>query len=136
VRDAEQVPNRFVCFVKVKIEFGNNKKVTCKGSGVLLDERWVLTAAHNVMLRDETIQKLKMNKANPVDNSYVKLALHDGTTHGEYSIVSLRMSSKFKAYSNTMSDFALIEIAPKVAGEHQVEKVYPPVVALSEAAYK
>lgn len=48
VKDAEEVPNRYVCYIKIKVFDGEKPIRICHGSGVLLADGWVLTAAHNV----------------------------------------------------------------------------------------
>lgn len=57
-------------------------------------------------------------KGNPIDQSYIKLALHDGTDHGKYSIVSLRMAKKYASYNQNIHDYALIQIAPTNPADH------------------
>jgi hypothetical protein len=52
---------------------------------------------------------LKKRKQVPEDKSYVKLAVHEGSNHGEFSIVNMHFSTKKSA----ICDYALLEIAPK-----------------------
>jgi hypothetical protein len=91
VRDVQEVPNRFICFIKVKILADGEKYISCYGSGVLLGERWMLTAAHNVWCRREAIEKVTNMKSKVEDMSYVKLALHEGSNNGEYKILNVHM---------------------------------------------
>lgn len=80
IDDVEQKPNRYICFLKVKIFTKEKERLVkkVKGSGVILDDKWVLTAAHNVFPHGEGIEQIKLNKFTPQDNSYVKLAMHKG----------------------------------------------------------
>lgn len=55
IKDVESVPNRFICFIKVKIFDGEKLFIKCYGSGVLVSEGLVLTAAHNIKCRREAI---------------------------------------------------------------------------------
>ena len=48
------------------------------------------------------------------DKSYVKLAVHDGSNHGEFNIVKYVISTKKMA----ISDYALLEIRPKPSDEN------------------
>ena len=48
------------------------------------------------------------------DKSYVKLAVHDGSNHGEFDILKIHISTKKMA----ISDYALLEIRPKPSDEN------------------
>jgi V8-like Glu-specific endopeptidase len=47
VQDVEKFPNRHICFVQIKIYNGENLMGNSKRSGVLIDQKYLLTAAHN-----------------------------------------------------------------------------------------
>ena len=113
MKDVEIVPNRFICFIKIKIDIGGNKYGRCYGSGVILGDRWVLTAAHNVKSYKHWKEDLKQKKFVYEDKSYVKLAVHDASNHGEFDIVNMHISTKKMA----ISDYALLEIKPKPSDE-------------------
>ena len=44
------------------------------------------------------------------DQSYVKLALHEGSNNGEYKIVNVYMCNKYENKPANFHDYALIEI--------------------------
>ncbi len=73
----------------------------------------MLTAAHNVWRRKESIQNAINMKFKVEDMSYVKLAMHEGSNNGEYKIVNVHMCEKYRDNPNNFHDYALIEIEPK-----------------------
>jgi hypothetical protein len=82
IKDVDQIPNRYICFVKIKIYNGDKPFANVKGSGVLIDKKFILTAAHNFIHYEEAIAKLRNMNIKPIDKSYIKLALHEGNNYG------------------------------------------------------
>lgn len=62
VKNAQQKPNRYICFIKMKIELQekeNGHAYSVKGSGVTIGRKWVLTAAHTLIKYGQELEKFK-----------------------------------------------------------------------------
>jgi hypothetical protein len=59
---------------------------------VILGDKWVLTAAHNVREYVRLIEEAKNLKRAINDKSYVKLAVHEGSSHGAFTIENIYIS--------------------------------------------
>lgn len=71
----------FLCYIKIKLKVKIDDKhnvAHAKGSGIMIDKRFVLTAAHNVHPYITAIKKFENLYKKLIDLSYIKQGLING----------------------------------------------------------
>ncbi len=120
VTDTTAIPFRFVCCLDLFFQHPTNpaQMFHLRGSGTLISDRHVLTAAHNVL---ETLTPLGFPGVRATAARISAAPGRNGRTlpFGRIDAVNLRVSPQWQTAANTQFDFALLTLRDAVGAANQ-----------------